>query len=209
MRHAGAEESTLALGLQQLLGRTSNCNEPGSWRKVLIADLAVAHWLLGMGDSHDRRNSLVHNWEGSLLSHDHSGHKSDHSIVEARGRRPATPRESPRFRTRWASAICVLLGLGDDVPARWGVGDELTASVRTLAAELQLSVDVDSRYEALRRNPRDQFHPDTRPSFLRSRREDPSTRGYHSRMSVKPGLQFRKNLRRPRWRMSDQNQRLR
>ena len=151
----------------------------------------------------------MHSWAGLRPWHGHNGHKSDHSIAEARGRRPAIPRWSPRFRTTLVSGVCVLVGLGDGGPARWGVGDELTVSGRALAEELRLSVDVDSRYEASRLNLTVLSHPDTRPSLLRSRREDQSTPGCQPRMLVKLGLQCRKNLRRQRWTMTDLNQRLR
>ena len=196
VQHVEAEESTR---WQQPPDRAGNCTGPLGWQKVLAADLAVVNWMLGKGDSRERRSSLVQSWEDLQLRHDRSGHTTAHNIAAARGRRPASPRWSPRFRTRLANEVCVPLRLGgDDVRARWGVGDELIVSARALAVGLRLSVDVDSTYEALTLIPRVQSHPDIRPSFLRSRRGDLSTRGYHSRMSVKLGLQFRKNLRRQR-----------
>lgn len=171
-----------------------------------VAD-PVAHLTLGIGHIPEQMSSSVRSSAGLLAMHGHNARKPGYSAAEAHGRRPASPRWSPHFRPTLANAVCASLRRVDDVHVRWSADDEPTVAALVQVGALQRFVDGDSRFEALKPNPKALSHPRMPPpNSLRFRQAIRNTGDYHPQMTVSReewGRESPKIPRRRLWKRMD------
>lgn len=183
MRHVGLVGNIQVLGRQQDRDTVGSCTGRGDCRMGQVAVLGGHDSMSETEYSLGPTNNLVH----KLGMRGRNGCKAGYIVAEARGRRPGTPRWSPRFRTTSVRAVCAPFGLDGDVHVRESVGGGLTVAALALAAVLQRLVDDGSQCEAVKQNQKALFHPDTQPSSPRSRQATRNNRGYHPRTTVRRG----------------------